>query len=267
MIKITFLQSLKTLFTLVALVLISTVNYAQNLTFNFTDNTVDNQDIAQTIVVDGDSFELTVTHTENIDVDAFGNGDSIFFTEFGFPSTDPYVISLTRNGEPVAFTLFGLEYDALIGTELSLANQDGDLITDNVSINPVYGTLPIENVENATEISAFEIRTEDSAAFENIGFTNISVEALGTLSVDDNAIQLLGVYPNPSNGLFTIDRGTTTIESIQISDLNGRIISTIDTAGGLQNETIDMRSTLAQGIYLVAFTSSSSTLVRRIIIN
>lgn len=267
MIKITSLPFICKSYLSLGLILVSLSSWGQSLTFNFSNNTVDAENIAQTIVSGGDTFELSVEHVENIDVDFFANGDSIFFVEFGFSTTDPYVISLSRNGEPILFSLEGIEYDALVEAQVSLVNQSGDFITENVGLDFGFNSLPIENVANATEISLFEIQTENPNAFENIGFTNISVQATETLSLQDNVTSDVVFYPNPSSGLFTINSDITDLNTIEIYDLNGRLVTSIETTGRLDNQTVDMRSVLSQGVYLVTLISTNAAITKRIIVN
>ncbi|WP_405369804.1 S8 family serine peptidase [Nonlabens sp. Asnod2-A12] len=79
------------------------------------------------------------------------------------------------------------------------------------------------------------------------------------------------VYPNPSNGVFTVSTANATNSGdavINISDLNGRRVFTRDVKNlsGNLNETIDVQN-LTNGLYLLQVQQGASSTVEKIIIN
>jgi hypothetical protein len=58
------------------------------------------------------------------------------------------------------------------------------------------------------------------------------------------------IFPNPSNGSFTIHSKSTKIKTIQVYTTDGRCIQTIENSD-FQKITLD-RSNLTKGIYIVA---------------
>ncbi|PQJ13790.1 S8 family serine peptidase [Nonlabens xylanidelens] len=79
------------------------------------------------------------------------------------------------------------------------------------------------------------------------------------------------VYPNPSNGVFTVSTANATNSGdavITISDLNGRRVFTRDVKNlsGNLDETIDVQN-LTNGLYLLQVQQGASSTVEKIIIN
>lgn len=76
------------------------------------------------------------------------------------------------------------------------------------------------------------------------------------------------IYPNPSNGLFTVT-SSNELENdatINVVDLNGRVVFTKDIKNASRlNETIDVQN-LTSGLYLLQIQSGSSNTVKKIII-
>ncbi|WP_298950343.1 S8 family serine peptidase [uncultured Nonlabens sp.] len=92
-----------------------------------------------------------------------------------------------------------------------------------------------------------------------------------TLSNDSIEELDFTVYPNPSNGVFTVSTANNTNSGdalITISDLNGRRVLTRDVKnlGGNLNETIDVQN-LTNGLYLLQVQQGTSSTVEKIIIN
>jgi len=79
---------------------------------------------------------------------------------------------------------------------------------------------------------------------------------------DANSIK---VYPNPSSGLLTIDASEKTLESIQVFDLDGRLVKSLSQIHGTEKE-INLGD-LAKGIYLIKIQLNDMIVVRKIILN
>jgi hypothetical protein len=74
--------------------------------------------------------------------------------------------------------------------------------------------------------------------------------------------ELLKVYPNPTTGILSIDlSGFTTINTVEILDLNGRIIET--KVVNAETTTADL-SALKDGFYLVRVNTMNGSVLRRI---
>ncbi|MEN8817355.1 MAG: S8 family serine peptidase [Nonlabens sp.] len=76
------------------------------------------------------------------------------------------------------------------------------------------------------------------------------------------------IYPNPSNGLFTVSSSNDLDgdATINVVDLNGRVVFTKDIQNASRlNETIDVQN-LTSGLYLLQIQSGTSRTVKKIII-
>lgn len=86
---------------------------------------------------------------------------------------------------------------------------------------------------------------------------NITMNPVGIFGAEDNEVS---IYPNPSNGIFTIDaKGTY---HIQIVDMSGKLVSE---KVGNNTEVIDLMNEL-NGMYFVNIEQNNQKLTKRIII-
>lgn len=173
-----------------------------------------------------------------------------------FPSTcdlENVLVTFDDNGGPftcdVATGLSG--YTGVIEPVGSLSDFNGETINGDWTLSVAdrgpadLGTL------NAWSITFCE---------EPQTLSNESIEELE-----------FAVYPNPSNGVFTLSTANATNSGdaiITISDLNGRRVFTRDVKnlGGNLNETIDVQN-LTNGLYLLQVQQGASSTVEKIIIN
>jgi hypothetical protein len=86
------------------------------------------------------------------------------------------------------------------------------------------------------------------------------------LGTDEFQLQNIGIYPNPSNGIFSIKLGEFIPKSIEITDLTGKIIYT---QKGFENnnEIVLNLSSISNGIYFIKIATDSQSLTRKIIKN
>ena len=93
------------------------------------------------------------------------------------------------------------------------------------------------------------------------GNTNGCAVATGIINFIDNNTQIT-IYPNPNTGNFVIETNATTKQTIQIYDVNGKIILTQSINS---KATIDA-SNLPSGIYNVSVISNWGVVNKRIVI-
>ena len=68
------------------------------------------------------------------------------------------------------------------------------------------------------------------------------------------------IYPNPSNGLLTIENGAETITHIEVSNLLGAVVLNPQ----MQQHTIDI-SSLAQGMYILNITTKNGRISQKVV--
>jgi Secretion system C-terminal sorting domain len=101
------------------------------------------------------------------------------------------------------------------------------------------------------------------AAFDNLNVTASSTDTL--LAVNTNAItsNSFSVYPNPAKNKVTISNANASISSIEMTDINGRVVKT-ENFTNLNNAIVNV-SDLAQGVYMMKIVSDKGIDTKKII--
>lgn len=87
---------------------------------------------------------------------------------------------------------------------------------------------------------------------------------ISTTGINELTINTFDIYPNPTNGLFTINSDNSKTYNIQIFDVLGNIV--YQKPNNNNKTTIDLR-TQTKGVYLVSVITENNRVVKRIIIN
>jgi hypothetical protein len=90
------------------------------------------------------------------------------------------------------------------------------------------------------------------------GSTTQAILVDGCLSLDEEMLLSVMIYPNPTEATFSI---TTPVDEVVITDMNGRIVKSFG------NQTNYDISELKQGIYMVRIVTNGTQLLRRVILN
>ncbi len=81
------------------------------------------------------------------------------------------------------------------------------------------------------------------------GTASIDVQVDDCAGIKENELSFVSIYPNPSNGLFTVDAGKLIIEHIVVYDSKGRVVRELKDS---KNTTVKMNiSDLANGAYTI----------------
>ncbi len=90
---------------------------------------------------------------------------------------------------------------------------------------------------------------------------HLVLSVTGVLATDEYLLESASVYPNPSNGVFTIDlKSTAIIEKVNLTDISGKQITiALDS-----NNSFDI-SSYNSGIYLLNVQTSDGVLNRKLI--
>ncbi|MDY8134877.1 T9SS type A sorting domain-containing protein [Aquimarina sp. 2201CG5-10] len=164
-------------------------------------------------------------------------------------------ITTTDTTAPV-ITLTGADPQEIaqgdIYVELGATTDDGStIVIDDSAVNTnVIGSYSV--TYNATDLSCND-------AIEVIRTVNI----VPPLSLEDNILAKgITVYPNPTGGLLYIDSIENPMDTIEVIDMSGRIIKSIeqDAVSRYQLNT----SNLARGVYFLKITSGNQEAIQRI---
>ncbi|WP_159951860.1 BNR-4 repeat-containing protein [Polaribacter septentrionalilitoris] len=122
----------------------------------------------------------------------------------------------------------------------------------------IYGENRIENINLNQGENTIKLTQKRSLSSEPDKIEIFSKSALSTNSFSKNNIR---IYPNPSNGVFTLNTSIKNIE-YQLINVQGRILQ----QGIINKNQLDF-SRYAKGIYLLRLKSSNnSTFIKRIIL-
>ena len=161
----------------------------------------------------------------------------------------------------------GEQYD--LGLSANLFNQptSGSPLSFTVPSNAVLGntTMRVTTKYTPTGANDFPLPCENGHDAEVEDYT-INVKT--TLNQDSFALEDFSVYPNPSQGEFTIQFGTATSTAVQLKvfDIRGRTLvqKNYETSGQF-NQTLDLQN-LASGVYLLEVGDGSRSMTKKIII-
>ena len=87
------------------------------------------------------------------------------------------------------------------------------------------------------------------------------------LSLEENVLSGLKIYPNPTTGIVNIDLGTASLDNksiVKLYDIQGRIISTKEMNSSVDNINI---SNLSDGVYLITIENGASKTTKKIVLN
>jgi 1,4-alpha-glucan branching enzyme len=193
---------------------------------------------------------------ESINVTDAG-GHSVFFNSGDFhvwidQDLAPVSVNLTFNvtnsqtANPVQSATVSLTGIADFTT--NIAGETSTLVAPNQDINYTVTKTGYTTASGTVNISEIDVIKD--------------VQLVPTTSISEEDQQLVNIYPNPNNGMFTIVSGKNYI--VTIYDISGRIILTDNTVKG--EKIIDL-SGFTNGIYLLHFSENGNSFYKKIIIN
>ena len=148
------------------------------------------------------------------------------------------------------------------------------VITLNAGI--YYACVELNSAGNSSDIRVLDDRTVDqpndaSAIFipGDQSYTNGTATAIRMLmgsswgvGVDENYLEGVSVYPNPSEGIINITNNNNQLNTIEVYDVLGKVVYTNATNS---NTVIDL-SNQGTGVYLVKVSNNSGAIIERVVI-
>jgi len=151
---------------------------------------------------------------------------------------------------------------------------------DGVTYTPIPGspstfaqvvtpTSPAEQF-SFTEVSASFIRFDVVSNYGDPGnlvaFAEVAFSGTEVLGVADiNFSDAISIYPNPATDIITISNNLNiNIESINLYDMNGRLVKQFETLNNGSSEVIDV-SNLSSGIYMAHIYGNQANVIKRVI--
>ncbi len=182
---------------------------------------------------------------------------NIISTESSPTGANPIPVTITFNENVTGFEM----------TDIVVTNGTISNFTETTS-NTVFDieVTPVSNGEVTINIAANV--AIDNASNGNSIATEFSILYDSTLSVGDFVTdQQFLVYPNPTNGILTINADPNLgIQHLNIFDIRGKLLDTQKLQGTLQINTIDITN-IPSGVYFIRITSDKGNITRKIIKN
>lgn len=125
-----------------------------------------------------------------------------------------------------------------------------------------YATTNSINIAGVRSLSANDFTVPGGhGGVNNAGFASGTFTPLG---VEDFSLNASTIFPNPSNGNFTV-KAKTALEKINVYSQTGAFIKTIAIDGGANEADIKLNG-LATGVYLIELQNASEKSWKKIII-
>ena len=256
-------------YLLFSFVLLASLNAnAQTINFTIDDATDNTIVITETISNGGNTYVLTVSHPGEETLFDLGGGDLVFYLgSGGTNASQPFNISVTKNGNPTNFKLNSIDWDTVATGSIAITNQDDAEISANTTYPIGSGPIVFTNTANAANITAFKIIPATINELNDFAFHNISIDVLDTLSTEKFTLEnAFSVYPNPSHGTIVIGNSGVALDNVQLSDLNGRVLLNYTFNGLTESKTLHLGPVLSSGVYLMTLTSNSTSIIKKLII-
>ena len=122
---------------------------------------------------------------------------------------------------------------------------------------------------NAPTVPAVPISTLINAGpFNSNPIGTLTITLNQVLSIDENTLENVSIYPNPSNGEFTIkSKSSNPVKSIQVYDVLGKLTNSIQNHELSTDYEMNL-SPYDQGVYMLRLTyQDGKTTVARVILN
>jgi len=201
-----------------------------------------------------------------------GNGDATFVANYAMNTgvARTAIITFSTSSLPdIQATVSQAAFSATLQVTPSSANatvsagtKDFEVISNvdwTVVSNQSWCTLTnASGTGNATVTANYELNTEYARTATltfsgtNVSDVNVTINQDAFLAINDATKSELNIYPNPSNGIFTIESNLVNVD-FNITDVTGRIVF----SGKLNNVTKVDLSALAKGTYILKIESSN----------
>ncbi len=212
-------------------------------------------DINNDLIVVGNHANSSIFFDEHEQTNS-GQWDGFIAKKTGIIFTENY------QNDILSFTLTEQTGDATINTENHTINIE---VANGTNLSALTPTITVS--ENATINPDTGTEQDFSAPFEYTVTAENLEEQVWTVTVETSSgIQKIenqiSVYPNPSNGIFTITNDKLQITNIEITDITGKTIQ--------KTNNITTNSQFAinkKGIYFIKINTETGIYTKKIIIN
>ena len=126
-----------------------------------------------------------------------------------------------------------------------------------------YSYMLNQFIGQSNIIFRFVFHSDEAVNNEGVIIDDFIID--GTLSTSDFSLNEIAIYPNPSNGLFTLTYGNYKPQKVEVFDVTGKIILTIE-ENALSDDKMQLNlEKVTTGVYFVKISNEDQQVVKRII--
>ncbi len=146
--------------------------------------------------------------------------------------------------------------------EITLTGYGTQTATDGTTIFTDVAETPNPGIEFTAELANYETYV-DNVIVDGNEIVNITLTLVDIQDIQNNNIN---IYPNPSNGIFTVTnpQGFKNLMGLEITDITGKIIFSKDVASNVSTK-IDISNQPA-GIYFIKINTETGIYTKKLII-
>lgn len=157
-------------------------------------------------------------------------------------------------------------YEVKAGTAPTIAGMTIQVAPSETISSTAYAlkTFTFTPATTGVHFIGFHSTSAVNTGTQALFLDNVTVTQ--TLGVKDFSANRFSVYPNPSNGLVTVNNTLNAlISNVQITDLNGRIVKTDNFASSTEIQV--NISDLSAGVYMMSINSDQGSVTKKIVKN
>ena len=167
------------------------------------------------------------------------------------------MITVTVNPLPVV-TAIASSVAICSGETATITAGGASTYVWNDPANSTGGSLTVTPTNN----TSYVVTGTDTKGCVSTGSVTLTVSKCTGISKVENEIVGLNVYPNPTNGEFTVELNNGLVKTIVVSDLSGRVILNTQTQN---DKTVVNLNNFANGVYYVKIQSSTSVEILKVV--
>ncbi|SEP89610.1 S8 family serine peptidase [Flavobacterium urocaniciphilum] len=146
-----------------------------------------------------------------------------------------------------------------------LCTSTAPALTGNVIPFESLSTFNGLNAQGTWTLTVVDAYNGDGGVVNSVKLNICSITP--PLSIEDNMLSELKIYPNPTSGIINIDLGSIVLDNksvIKLYDIQGRMITTKE-----MNSSVDQLniSDLSEGVYMITIENGSSKTTKKIVLS
>lgn len=162
------------------------------------------------------------------------------------------------------------DFETVALHELGHGHQLGHVIDPSNVMHFQLSSGTINTVLDANSLIAGNVIQARSASETNcgLGMSDLMVDYAGScgLSIQENSLESsISIFPNPTRQQFFIKSTVVNLESVEVYDVSGRLISQIDTSDASRTIPVNLVGA-SKGVYFVNIHSEGRVITEKVII-